>query len=397
MHTIERTLFPALKRALADQRIVVITGMRRVGKTTTVRWLLDQVPSMNKIYMDLERVDQRLVFQETNYELVLNYFKNTGLDLERPLTVALDEIQYAPNLPSVVKYLYDHHGIKFILTGSSSYYLKDLFSESMAGRKVIFELFPLGFGEFLDFRGIPYRRRQSLEEMCFDPLEFTRLKGHYDEFITYGGLPNVVIEPGAETKIEILRDIYSSYINIDVKAMADLRKLGELQQLLGLLALRIGNKLNLSKLSLILGISRPTLNAYLEFLERSYMIYRLPAYTGTDRSAALSKKLYFLDNGMASILAHPGDGALFENAVLNQLKAYGQLAYLSGGSNDTADFILTPPDGHITALETKLQPVAADEQKLKRITRQNAIDRSWIVGRYPTPGYKDFLWGGSLF
>ncbi|MBP7355688.1 MAG: AAA family ATPase, partial [Longilinea sp.] len=151
MKIIERALFPVLKRALSDQRIVVITGMRRVGKTTTLRWLLEQVPSQNKYFMDLERLDQRRVFQEVNYELVLNYFRNLGLDPAQQMTIAIDEIQYAPNLPSIVKYLHDHDNIKFLLSGSSSYYLKNLFNESMAGRKVVYEMFPLGFGEFLDF------------------------------------------------------------------------------------------------------------------------------------------------------------------------------------------------------------------------------------------------------
>ena len=94
-----------------------------------MHWLLDQVVSTNKIYLDLERLDQRAVFEETNYEVVLNYLRNLGLDTDSPLVVALDEIQYVPNLPSVVKYLYDHYGIKFLLTGSSSYYLKNFFSE----------------------------------------------------------------------------------------------------------------------------------------------------------------------------------------------------------------------------------------------------------------------------
>jgi len=97
--------------------------------------------------------------------------------------------------PSVVKYLYDNHRIKFLLTGSSSYYIKHFFSESMAGRKVVYEMFPLCFGEFLDFRGIPYRRRFSMEEMKFDSYEFERLKSYYDDFISFGGLPDVVLEP----------------------------------------------------------------------------------------------------------------------------------------------------------------------------------------------------------
>jgi uncharacterized protein len=397
MKTIKRSLFPSLKKALFDQRIIVITGMRRVGKTTTLRWLLDQVPSTNKIFLDLERLDQRAVFQESNYELVLNYFRNLGMDPDQPMTVALDEIQYAPNLPSVVKYLYDHHGIKFLLTGSSSFYLKNFFSESMAGRKVVYEMFPLGFGEFLDFRGIPYRRRTSLEGMRFDPYEFERLKSYYDEFITFGGLPNVVLEPKPDVKREILNDIFSSYINLDVQAMADFRKIRELQQLLKVLAMRMGNKLDYTKLSQIVGISRPTLKEYLEFLEKTYVIYPLPAYAGPDKAVALGKKLYFRDNGIANILAHPGEGALFENAIFNQLREYGELAYLSKGNEYEVDFVLTPPDAQPAGLEVKYHPIATDDQKLKRIAQKNGLLQSWVVGRYSTPGFEDFLWGGSIF
>lgn len=396
MKIIDRSIFPFLQQALADQRAIVITGMRRVGKTTTLQWLLDQVPSTNKIYLDLERLDQRVVFQETNYEIVLNYFRNLGMDPNRPMTVALDEIQTVPNLPSVVKYLYDHYGIKFLMTGSSSYYLKNFFSESMAGRKAIFEMFPLNFGEFLDFRGTPYRRRVTLEDMRFDPLEYNRLKNDYEEYILYGGLPNVVLEPRLDVKREILKDIYSSYVNIDIQTLADFRKMGELQRLLSMLALRIGNKLDYTKLSQIVGISRPTLYEYLEFLEKTYVIFQLPAYTNPDKMVALGKKLYFRDNGIAGILAHPGEGALFENAIFNQLRAYGKLTYLSRGNEYEIDFILTSPDGQTSGLEVKLSPVVSDDQKVKRIAQKNGLSQSWVVGRDPTPGFDDFLWGGSI-
>lgn len=155
MSTYPRALFPLLKTALEDWRAIIITGMRRTGKTTSLKWLLDQVESPNKLYLDLEeRLDQRMVFQENNYELVLDYLRNRGLDTTQPMTVALDEIQYVPNLPSVVKDPFDVYAIKFLLTGSSSFYLKHYFSESLAGRKVVYELFPLTFGEFLGFRGV---------------------------------------------------------------------------------------------------------------------------------------------------------------------------------------------------------------------------------------------------
>ena len=397
MDTYPRLLFPALKEALADQRAVVLTGMRRTGKTTTLRWLLEQVPSSNKIYLDLERLDQRAVFQESNYDLVLDYLRNRGLDTSQPMTVALDEIQYVPNLPSVVKYLHDSQSIKFLLTGSSSFYLKNYFTESLSGRKVVFEMFPLTFGEFLDFRGTPYRRRATWAEMRFDPHEYDRLKGLYDEFLLYGGLPDVVLEKRPGVRRDLLNDIFSSYVNIDVRALADFQKIGELQQLMRLLALRIGNKLDVTKLASTVGISRPTVMQYLDFLEMTYVIRRIPAYAGGDKASALARKLYFCDNGIAGILANIGEGALFENAIHNQLRGYGELAYLTKGNEYEIDFILTRENRPEAALEVKYHPILSDDQKLKRLSTKYGLAESWLVGRYPAPEFQEFIWGGLIF
>ena len=397
MDTYPRLLFPALKEALADQRAVVLTGMRRTGKTTTLRWLLEQVPSSNKIYLDLERLDQRAVFQESNYDLVLDYLRNRGLDTSQPMTVALDEIQYVPNLPSVVKYLHDSQSIKFLLTGSSSFYLKNYFTESLSGRKVVFEMFPLTFGEFLDFRGTPYRRRATWAEMRFDPHEYDRLKGLYDEFLLYGGLPDVVLEKRPGVRRDLLNDIFSSYVNIDVRALADFQKIRELQQLMRLLALRIGNKLDVTKLASTVGISRPTVMQYLDFLEMTYVIRRIPAYAGGDKASALARKLYFCDNGIAGILANIGEGALFENAIHNQLRGYGELAYLTKGNEYEIDFILTRENRPEAALEVKYHPILSDDQKLKRLSAKYGLAESWLVGRYPAPEFQEFIWGGLIF
>ncbi len=395
MFTYPRYLFPALKEALSDHRAVVITGMRRVGKTTTLHWLLDQVPSSNKIYLDLERLDQRAVFQESNYDLVINFLRNRGLDSTQSMTVALDEIQYVPNLPSVVKYLADNYQIKFLLTGSSSFYLKNYFTESLAGRKIVFEMFPLAFGEFLGFRGIPYQPREQFEEMRFDPYEFERLKDHYEDYLLYGGLPSVVLEERSTVRKDILNDIFSSYINIDVRTLADFQKMGELQKLLRVLALRIGNKVDMTKLASVVGVSRPTLLQFLEFLEKTYVIARVPAYAGGDKPAAPGKKLYFCDNGIASILAQVSEGALFENSIHSQLARYGDLAYLAKGNEYEVDFVLQQKKP--VAFEVKYHPTTSDDEKLNRIAEKHGLKQRWIIGKYATPGFQDFLWGGSIF
>ena len=394
-----------MQRALADPRVIVITGQRRVGKTTAARWLLDQVPTRNKLYLDLERLDQRAVFNERNYDLVVNYLRNRGLDLTQPAYVVLDEIQYASNVPSIVKYLYDATqsgelpAIKFILTGSSSYYLKHLFTESLAGRKVVFQMLPLSFGEFLTFRNVPFRPRIDLADMQYDPYEYERLKGHYEEYLVHGGLPEVVLAATGETKTEILNDVLSSYINIDIRVLADFQKIAELQQLLRLLASRIGNKLDHTKLAKIVGISRPTVLQYLEFLEMTYIIHRIPVFSASpDRTTVLPRKLYFCDNGIAGVLARLSEGALFENAVHNQLRDHGELTYLARGSEYEIDFVLGGPARSApVALEVKTHPLATDLQKLRRLATSHNLPQAHLVGRFPTPSFNDFIWGGLIF
>jgi uncharacterized protein len=136
-----RNIYPALKAHLLKKQVTVITGMRRTGKTTLVKQLMGESAMKQQAYFDLERIDNRLLFSEQNYDYIVLALKQRGLDFSGRVLIGIDEIQLVPNLPSVVKYLYDNYDIKFILTGSSSYYLKNAFQESLAGRKQIFELY----------------------------------------------------------------------------------------------------------------------------------------------------------------------------------------------------------------------------------------------------------------
>lgn len=122
--------------------------MRRVGKSTALKYLLSQIEHSNKTYIDLEKIENRVLFSENAYATIEAGLKSLGINFNKPCIIALDEIQLVPSSVSVIKYLYDTYGIKFLLTGSSSFYLKNHFSESLAGRKRIFEMYPLTFQEF---------------------------------------------------------------------------------------------------------------------------------------------------------------------------------------------------------------------------------------------------------
>ena len=151
MNYYKRTLENLIKRNLTNNKTLIITGMRRVGKTTLLKEIYKNLPE-NKVWFDFENPLNVKYFEELDYDDIFQNIISKGLDKNKKIYLFIDEAQNYPEISKIVKYLADHYKIKFFLTGSASFYLKNLFSESLAGRKIIFELFPLNFEEFLLFK-----------------------------------------------------------------------------------------------------------------------------------------------------------------------------------------------------------------------------------------------------
>lgn len=391
-----RQIWKKLLSEIDTQEIVVITGPRQVGKTTTLHWLLDNIPSKNKHYFDLENLIDRELFEATNYDSLIHEFETRGLSTKERLYIALDEIQLLPNLPSVVKYLYDHYQIKFFLTGSSSFYIKNRFSESMAGRKIIYEMFPLSFQEFLDFQGARYLLPEKLSfNVDFPTSTFKMLQNHYEQYIEYGGLPKVVLTADIERKKQLLEEIFSSYINLDVQSLSDFKSTNDLRKIIKLLASRIGSRLNVSELANITGLSRITVDNYIEFLKQTYLICTVPAFSRSQGiQNRLLKKPYFVDTGIANVNADLSSGSKFENTVCHQLSFYGDLSYFSNRDGEV-DFILNGQDNPL-AFEVKETPTQADNETLKRRVQNIGISQSRIIGKEMSVRFTEYLWGGLI-
>lgn len=388
-----RKIYQEVKSHLPKKQVTVITGMRRSGKTTIVRQLLSEIESPNKAYLDLEKADLREVFKEKNYDnILLELTQKFSLNLKEKIFIAIDEIQLAPELPSVIKYLYDNKNIKFIVTGSSSYYMKNLFTESLAGRKKIFELYPLDFGEFLDFNKI-YHKDGNLGEVKFSKFEYENFKKFYDEYIEFGGFPEVVLSPDINQKKDLLNDIISSYISFDVKSLSDFKKKEDFYSIIKMLAGRTGTRIDYAKLSKVAGISAVTLRNYLSFFEDTYLISRVPVFTkNADIEIVKAKKLYFIDNGLVNILSDISSGSKFENAVFNQLRPLGDIKYYSMKDGREIDFIL---DEKI-ALEAKETPTDSDLNNLKKLAENLSIAKYSLIGRNNSPKFDAYIWGGSI-
>ncbi len=394
-----RLIWEKLKAEINTPEIIVITGPRQVGKTTTLHWLLDQIPSNNKLYFDLENLVDRELFEIKNYDALIDVFTTRGLSTKEQLYIAIDEIQLLPTLPSVVKYLYDHYQIKFFLTGSSSYYIKNRFAESMAGRKIIYEMFPLSFQEFLTFKGLKYTLPENLSlKQNFSTASYDLLHSNYEEYIEYGGLPKIVLTKDAKRKQQLLEEIFSSYINLDVQSLADFKSINDLRKVIKLLAARIGNKLNSSELANITGLSRTTINSYIDFLEQTYLIRTVPVFSkSADVQSRMLKKLYFIDTGIANINADLSSGSKFENTICHQLSFYGKLSYFSNRDGEI-DFILNYLDNfsESIAFEVKETPTYQNNKTLERRAASLGIAQFRIIGKEQSAEFNEYLWGGSI-
>lgn len=388
----KRKIYPDFLAHVQNPLVTVLTGMRRTGKTTLTKQTLLDIPNHNSLYLDLQRPDNRELFQQKNYESIRESFLARGLSPDQPMVIALDEIQLAPESPSAIKYLSDHHHIKFIVTGSSSYYLKNLFSESLSGRKKIFELYPLDFGEFLTFKQIPFSPIPWQTE-SFNTSEYNRLSAYYEEYIRFGGFPQVVLASSESEKHDLLLDIMSSYVNIDIRSLADFSDERNLYTLAKLLASRVGNKVEYSKLAQLTGLSRPTITNYVSFFEKTYLVQTISVYSQSiDRQTAKSHKLYFCDTGLANTLADLSSGAQFENTIFNQLSRCGQINYYSIKTGHEIDFIL---DNNF-ALEAKETPLEDDLSQLTRLATHAQLSKFQLIGRHSSPKFKNYVWGGSI-
>jgi len=368
---IKRDLYKEIKPYLSSQEAIIITGMRRVGKTTLLNSIYGQIKSKNKLFIDLENpLDQKL-FEENDYKNIRKSLENLGLNFQKRVYLFLDEIQSVKNMPSVVKYFIDHYKVKFFLTGSASFYLKNLFSESLAGRKYIFELFPFNFKEFLRAKKVKIKFTSNITKPIFE-----RLRSSYQEYLEFGGFPEVVAKKTNNEKKKSLEDVFTSYFQMEVKQLSDFKKVNKLRDMMLLLLERIGNKLDVKKISQELGISRSIVYDYLNFLEGTYFIKLIrPFSRSRDVEIRSVPKVYVCDSGLANNLSQLSRGALFEQAVFQNLRLKGEINYYQRKSGPEIDFILDK----IKAYEVKINPTKSDLVKLKELSKKLGIKHSRII------------------
>lgn len=360
----KRDLIDKIWPLIDTAQAIVVTGMRRCGKTFLFQDIFAKIESKNKLFLDLENPLVQHLFEAENYETIKNSLESQGLDFSQKAWIFLDEIQWVKNLPSIAKYLSDHYPIKFFLTGSASFYLKNLFSESLSGRKFLFELFPLSFREFLRFKNstlVLSRQAQMplITAEMFQPL--------WQEYLEFGGFPGVVLAKNRQEKELLLNEVFTAYFQKEVRQLADFRKDDLVRDLILLLAENVGNLINVERLATELKVSRLTIEEWLGFLENTYLISLVEPYSKSLRVALRkAKKVYLIDWGLAGLLGKISSGQRLENCAFHLLRLRGKVNYFRKKSGAEIDFILDKK----TAVEVKRTGVKTDLNQAKVLAGQ---------------------------
>lgn len=379
----KRLINKKINKFLHHKNAIIITGMRQVGKTSLMKQIYETTNNP-KYWFDFENPLDVKIFEELDYNNIYQkLFNLSKAKKKEKLYIFIDEIQNYPEITKIVKYLIDHYQVKFFLTGSSNFYLKNLFPESLSGRKFIFHLDPLNFQEFLYWHGkILYK---DLDEFSINKvltnqnlIQAQKLKLDYQEYLEYGGFPEVVLTKDKEVKLEILKNIFSSFFKKDLKILTDYKDIQELRDLIILLTPRVGSLLDITKIASELSLTRKKIYNYLEFLNGIFFIKLIPKYSkNIDKSMAGRKKLYFSDTGILQIITKVNQGQLLENAVLNQLDVYGDLSFYNHRNTQEIDVILNKK----IALEIKLSGGDYDKKKLEKICKKLKIDEYYIISQ----------------
>lgn len=297
MKTKKRLLEKSLLAAAKQLPIVLLTGPRQAGKTTLARACFPEKP-----YVNLEALDNR--------EFAID--DPRGFLAQFPDGAILDEVQQTPTLFSYLQVLVDESPQpgRFILTGSENLSLSQSVAQSLAGRVAIRNLLPLSYAELQAFPNSP------------STLWETVLAGGFPRPFSAG------IDSG-----EWLQDYIATYIERDVRRLANLGDLSAFQNFMRLTAGRTGQEVNLSRLGNDAGVSHNTVRHWLSLLEASFLIWQLPPwFTNYNSRWVKAPKLHFVDSGLVCALLgirttqqlefHPLRGAIFETWALSEIMKY---------------------------------------------------------------------------
>ena len=270
--------YEPLEPLLLPNKVLVVYGPRRVGKTTLLQNFLKQTDLKYKLDSG-DNIRTQQILSSQDFGEILSYVE--GYDL-----LAIDEAQNIPNVGMGLKIIVDQvPGIRVIVTGSSSFELAGQVGEPLTGRKRTLTLYPLAQQELL-----PNFNKFELREKLAD-------------FLIFGSYPEVLQSPSRKNRIDVLTEISNSYLLKDILAFDRVKNSRTLLDLLKLLAFQVGSEVSLTELGTQVGVDIKTIQRYLDLLEKAFVIVRLGGFSRNLRQEVTNKsKIYFVDTGIRNAI-----------------------------------------------------------------------------------------------
>lgn len=305
------------------KQVLILLGSRQVGKTTLVKKIFPQADYFLVDNLPIQRILES--YDIESYKTLIN---------QDTKEIIIDEIHLLADPGRAVKIIYDQlEDIRIIITGSSSFHIKNKTGESLAGRKIDYNIYPLTFSEYLQQKGIEKELNFNILEKVVSAQEITGKNALYKfdlqnilhKVLIYGTYPHLVKNANNERYLLNFVDslIFKDILELDLIEDKKLAK-----NLLKLLAFQIGNLINYAELANSLNADQRTIKRYIEIFEQSFIIFRLHPYAKNKRDE-ISKmaKIYFYDIGVRNALigdfselnARADKGALFENFIISEL------------------------------------------------------------------------------
>ncbi len=313
---IKRKAEKQLSEWLLSKKILIVLGARQVGKTTLIKHFLQ---NKKVVFLNFDNPTDKIKFSSASVLAPIDAMKALG----EPDFLVFDEAQRLPEAARIVKGWYDSGVVpKIILLGSSSLDLLNQSAESLTGRNEKIFLSSLTFPEIVaaeSWYSEVFSEKQIQEH--FSEQVASRLR----QVLVFGGYPEVWLSTEKE---KFLINLTSDYLLKDVLQMGLVKDPEVIKKMLALLAYQMGNEVSISELATSLGLSRPTVERYLNLLEQTFIIFRLPAFGKNPRQEIIrNRKIYFWDNGVRNAIlndfstnvSRPDLGQLWENWVIAEI------------------------------------------------------------------------------
>ncbi len=358
---IKRDSLQEVKKWLSEPEILLILGARQVGKTTLLLQIIDLLLKKGIKLMDIFYFNLDIVGFGEYFEDPTAFIEFIEAQKKKKPFIFIDEVQRLKSPGIFLKALYDLKlGCKLIVSGSSSLELKSKLSEPLTGRKKIIKLSTLSFKEFFYWKN-PEFKKIKLTKSNYQ-VYLSQLNRELFSYLTFGGYPRVVKLKNENKKIQTLQEIYSTYLEREVEAFLKIEKPETYTNLVKILAAQTGKLVNLNEITNTLGVNRLTVENYLFYLQKTFILSLVrPFYKNPRSEVSKMPKIYFHDLGLRnfalgvfnSFSNRFDKGEILENFVfLNLDSRFPKVNFWRTQTKAEVDFVVQDK-GEIFSFEVK--------------------------------------------